>query len=124
LTEFEENLKIFASIVRILGKAPVLMTQPLGVDSEGERRFNAIIRKVAATEGVQLVDLEVELGAHPQWAFLHDNIHLNNVGSAAVGAIIACQLDRNLIRAAKGINVDMIFSKNPPFTLVDCSIEK
>ncbi len=94
LREFENNLKIFVGVVRILGKTPVLMTQPLGVDYEGERLFNAVIRRVAANEAVQLIDLEGELGSHPQWAFLRDNIHLNNVGSAAVGALIACGIHR------------------------------
>ena len=55
---------------------------------------------------MQLVDLQAALGAHPQWAFLRDNIHMNNVGSAAVGAIIACQLDKTVIHAAKGIKAD------------------
>jgi lysophospholipase L1-like esterase len=121
--EFEKNLKIFVSIVRILGKTPVLMTQPLGVDSVGEKRFNAMIRDVAATEAVQLVDLEAALGPHPQWAFLRDNIHMNNVGSAAVGAIIACQLNKTVIHAAKGVNLHDLFSKGPPFNLTNCSIE-
>ena len=100
------------------------MTQPLGVGSDGERHFNAQIRKVAASESVQLVDLEVELGAHPQWAFLRDNIHLNNVGSAAVGAIVACQLDKTLIHTAKGIKPDVLFLRKAPFTLAGCSVER
>ena len=125
LNEFEDNLRIFVGIVKILRKTPVLMTQPLGVDSEGEERFNAVIRKVAAAEGTRLIDLQHGLGPHPKWAFLHDNIHFNNVGSEAVGAIIACQLDRTVIQTAKEIDVDVLFSiKNPAlFTLEDCSIK-
>jgi hypothetical protein len=122
LTDFENNLKVFVSVVRILGKTPVLMTQPLGADSKGERLFNAVIHRVAANETVQLIDLEDGLGSHPQWAFLQDKIHLNNVGSAAVGALIACRLHRTLIQTGKSINLNVLFSENPPFTLEDCSV--
>jgi hypothetical protein len=47
------------------------------------------------------------------------------MGSAAVGAIIACQLDRTVIQTAKEIDVDFLFSIKdpPPFTLEDCSIK-
>ena len=121
LTDFKNNLKIFVSIVRILGKAPVLMTQPLGVYSNGERLFNSVIRRVAANEGVQLIDLEGELGSTPHWAFLQDNIHLNNVGSATVGALIACRIQRTLIQTGESINPNVLFSGIAPFTLQDCS---
>jgi len=100
------------------------MTQPLGVDSKSERLFNAVIRRVAATEAAQLIDLEDELGSNPQWAFLRDNIHLNNLGSAAVGALIACRIQRTLIQTGKSINPNVLFSEKPPFSLEDCSIDR
>ena len=53
LKEFEDNLKIFVGIVKILGKTPVLMLQPLGYLVGGARLFNNMIRNVADTEALQ-----------------------------------------------------------------------
>jgi hypothetical protein len=115
---------IFVGIVRILGKIPVLMTQPLGVESEGQRLFNDMIRSAAGSEAVELIDLDSELGAHSGWAFLSDNLHLNNEGAAAVGANIACRLGSSLIKTETSINLDDLFPKKAPFTLKGCSIHK
>jgi hypothetical protein len=114
LTEFELRIRIFTSIVKTLGKTPVLMTQPLGIDSEGEKRYNAVIRNVAVIEGVPLIDLEAGFGIRPRWAFLHDNIHLNNIGSVAAGGIISCELAKTLVNTRKAINVGVLFSGQAP----------
>jgi lysophospholipase L1-like esterase len=92
VAEYVKNLRIFVSSVRILGKVPVLMTQPLGTDSSEQGRFNDAIRQLAKVEGVALIDLEQGLGPDREWAFFSDNIHMNNSGSASVGAMIATQL--------------------------------
>lgn len=86
---FEQNLRVFVGVVRSLGKEPVLMTQALGIDSRAQSEFNDDIRAVAANLGVLLIDLDARLGGDRSWAFLSDNIHLNNVGSQAVGQIVA-----------------------------------
>jgi hypothetical protein len=56
--KFKENLELFVSIVRTLGKRPILMTQPLGRYSIGQTAFNQIIRDVAQRNQVTLIDLD------------------------------------------------------------------
>jgi lysophospholipase L1-like esterase len=90
--KFRENIEIFVSIVRTLGKRPILMTQPLGNRSNGQDVFNEIIRNVAQRDQVTLVDLDRAIDQERNSAFLYDNIHLNNRGSKFVGELIASSL--------------------------------
>jgi lysophospholipase L1-like esterase len=90
--KFEENLRIFVGITQALGKRPVLMTQPLGVKSRSQELFNDSIRAVAEQLRVPLIDLVHILPEDNSWAFLSDNIHLNNSGSQAIGQIVAREL--------------------------------
>jgi lysophospholipase L1-like esterase len=90
--KFEENLRIFVGITRALGKRPVLMTQPLGVKSRSQEIFNDSVRVVAQQLQVPLIDLVHILPEDNRWAFLSDNIHLNNSGSRAIGQIVAREL--------------------------------
>jgi hypothetical protein len=55
---------------------------------------------------------------------LHDDIHMNNVGSAAVGAIIACQFSKTLAKTDRDININLLFSGDAPFALENCAVEK
>lgn len=89
---YAQNLRLFVGIVRLLGKTPVLMTQPLGRPSVGHEAFNETIRSVAADTRTTLVDLDQQMPLDREWAFFHDKIHFNNRGSIAVGKIIAVSL--------------------------------
>jgi lysophospholipase L1-like esterase len=90
--KFEENLRVFVGITKALGKRPVLMTQPLGVKSYSQEIFNNSIRMVAQKLQVSLIDLVRILPEDSRWAFLSDNIHLNNIGSQAIGQIVAREI--------------------------------
>jgi len=92
LEVFRANLKIFVATVKALGKKPVLMTQALGVSSDEQNDFNAVIREVSGTEKVPVIDLARLLGKDSSWAFLSDGIHLNSAGSSVVGYLVAKQL--------------------------------
>lgn len=86
--QYAENITLFVAIVRALRKEPILMTQALGVESTPQDTFNDITRRVADELDVPLIDIATALGRAPTWAFLSDNIHLNNEGSQAVASII------------------------------------
>jgi lysophospholipase L1-like esterase len=90
--KYKENLQLFVNIVRTLGKRPVLMTQPLGLQSNGQNVFNEIVRDVARRNDVLLIDVDKAVGQLKKQAFLFDNIHLNNTGSEYVGELIASSL--------------------------------
>jgi lysophospholipase L1-like esterase len=90
--KFKQNVELFVNIVRTLGKRPVLMTQPLGLHSNGQDVFNNIIREVAQRDEVTLIDLDNAIGEIRDSAFLFDKIHLNNRGSKFVGGVIASSL--------------------------------
>ncbi len=90
--KFKGNIELFVNIVRTLGKRPVLMTQPLGRPSNGQNVFNEIIRDVGRRNQVTLIDLDRAIDEKRDWAFLYDNIHLNNRGSKFVGELIASSL--------------------------------
>jgi lysophospholipase L1-like esterase len=90
--KFRENVKLFVNIVRTLGKRPVLMTQPLGIHSNGQNVFNDIVRDVARRDEVTLIDLDKAIAEIRNSAFLFDKIHLNNRGSNFVGEVVAASL--------------------------------
>ncbi len=89
---FEQNLRTFIAIAKSLGKRPILVTQPLGVESKAQTIFNDSIRTTAQQQGSLLIDLDAKLTGDRSWAFLPDNIHLSNHGSKAVGQLIAAAL--------------------------------
>ena len=89
VSAFGLNLRIFVAAARALGQVPVLMTQPLGVHSTSHSQFNDEIRRIAAELDVLLVDISKSFGEEARWAFLSDDIHLNDSGSEAVGEIAA-----------------------------------
>ncbi len=89
---YANNLRLFVGIVHLLGKTPVLMTQPLGHRSVGQDDFNALLRSVAAETATSVIDLDQLMATDREWAYLFDKIHFNNRGSAAVGQIIATAL--------------------------------
>ena len=91
---YKENLKTLIAIIRSKDKTPYLMTQPLAKDSKGQSSFNAVVRQVAASEGVRLIDLAAFIDKHPQpeQLFFPDGIHFNNGGSSIAAKYIATEL--------------------------------
>lgn len=86
---FAKNLHVFVAAAHALGIEPLLMTQALGNRDEDHEAFNDIVREVASSENVGLIDLSAALGIEPHWAFLSDDIHFNNKGSIAAANVIA-----------------------------------
>jgi lysophospholipase L1-like esterase len=93
---FADRLKVFVTMVQSFGAQPVLMTQPLaeatnevtpdGADNLNQKRFNQVIRTVAASMNVPLVDLERRLEEHADYitnplTYLYDGIHASDTGS-------------------------------------------
>lgn len=94
VSKFQENLKIFADIVKSKGKVPILMTQPLGKDSKGQDTFNDSIRKIAFQNKILLIDLDLESKkiTEKERLFLSDGIHFNDNGSKWASDYIAAEL--------------------------------
>ncbi len=105
--EYEHRLRAFVGICRSFGIVPVLMTQPSiamrtkltpnWTDLQNQERFNEIIRRVAADEGVLLVDLVAHLSAEvPDWKepnrIFYDGVHVNDAGSEILARHIAQRL--------------------------------
>lgn len=86
--KFQQNLIIFVKVVQSMHKVPVLMTQPLGRQSDLQTRFNDIIRLVCREQNVTLIDLDEVLVDDRTRLFFGDAIHLNNWGSRKVATII------------------------------------
>lgn len=120
---FQKNLQIFIQICKVMEIEPVLMTQPSNfkahlqmkfdnpdspVNEEQKEkykdlypklistfsRFNEIIRDVAKTENVVLIDLE-QLFEFTE-DFFYDEVHFNYKGSEKAAEIIASVLSDNL----------------------------
>jgi hypothetical protein len=106
--EFSASVKTFVSNSRNWGIEPILMTQfsrfyvdDLEIRSEYERspqpltydeyvslyrESNNIVRKIAKSEGVLLIDLEAKIPARPE--FIYDSMHLTSKGSELVAKFI------------------------------------
>jgi hypothetical protein len=106
------SVKTFVSNSRNWGIEPILMTQfsrfyadDLEIRYEYERssqqlRFeeyvnlfregNNIVRNIAKSEGVLLIDLEAEIPARPE--FIYDSMHLTSKGSELAAKIISEKL--------------------------------
>lgn len=93
---FAARLKVFADMVQNFGALPVLMTQPLAeattdltpewADNLNQKRFNEVIRTVAVSMSIPLVDLERRLEDHADYqanplTYLYDGIHASDKGS-------------------------------------------
>lgn len=91
---FKQNLKIFTSTSSALGIVPILMTQPLGFESEEHMAFNKSIRDVSEQNNVLLIDLEKYIPPVAKWAFLPDDIHYSNDGSRYIAFLVAEALGR------------------------------
>ncbi len=91
VTLFENNLKILIGVIRAKEATPILMTQPLGFESEGQNLFNDSIRKISKKFNVHLIDLEKESGkvTDKKNLFFSDGIHFNNHGSKWAADVIS-----------------------------------
>ena len=110
VSKFQENLKIFADIVKAKGKVPILMTQPLGKDSKGQDIFNDSIRKIALQNKISLIDLDLELKkiTEKERLFLSDGIHFNDHGSKWASDYIAAEMISILkIKPSKSMLLDV-----------------
>ncbi len=88
---FENNLKILISVIRTKDATPILMTQPLGFESEGQILFNDSIRKISKKFNVHLIDLDKESKkvSDKKNLFFSDGIHFNNHGSKWAADVIS-----------------------------------
>lgn len=93
---FANNLQIFLQAARVYDIEPIFMTQPLGYFDADHESFNNVIREVASSEDLWLIDMSAGIGDEPHWAFLSDGIHFNNMGSIAASEIIATALSERI----------------------------
>jgi lysophospholipase L1-like esterase len=107
---FEDRLRAFVNLCRAFDIAPILMTQPNRksrneltpdwIDNSDQARFNQVIRDVAASEKVELVDLVAFLDARQQADGLsddmlfYDGIHVTDYGSSLYAEHIAERLSQ------------------------------
>ena len=119
--EYRSNLRSFVALCRADGIRPVLMTQfnrvlereflenpifrpyeeKLGLSAtsvaafcDSYKKMNAVVREVAAEEGVLLIDLDVAVPKSPEW--LYDMVHLHGAGSRLVGEKVFRDLEKGL----------------------------
>jgi lysophospholipase L1-like esterase len=88
---FRSYLRLFSIIVKSLDQSPVLMTQPLGQASTLQERFNAVIREVAFSQDIPVVDLSARFPSDHD-LFLSDKIHFSNKGAITAGNLIASEI--------------------------------
>lgn len=99
---FTQNIRVLVSIIKANDKVPVLMTEPLGKKSEGQDIFNNVIREIANSEKIKLIDLDEAVQKRtttPRDYFLSDFIHFNDEGSILASNIIAESLNTFVISA-------------------------
>jgi lysophospholipase L1-like esterase len=104
---FESRLRSFVRIAKSFGVTPVLMTQPLSssrnaltpewADQGNQDYFNRLIRDVALSEGVMLIDLVQYLHEEvPGWnepmGLFFDGMHVTDEGSRVYATHIAEKL--------------------------------
>ncbi len=111
-TGLERPLRAYVHVARAFGIEPVLMTQPLAsvrtpltpdwADPVNQEIFNHEIRRVAAGEGVVLIDLVRYLFDHVAgWdqpmKILYDGLHVNNFGSRVYAEHISERLAETVL---------------------------
>lgn len=101
---FEERIAAFAKLGDAFGFEMILMTQPSGkpndytpnwVVREHQESFNESIRKVAESEGVQLIDLDQHINSRDdQHLIFYDGIHVTDHGSEVYAKKIVEEIAR------------------------------
>lgn len=111
---FRQQLMLFVHVTRVIGATPVLMTQANRIESDDPfvrdlfrrtrpgldydrwakvyARFNEEIRRVAAIEHIDVVDLAKTIPGTKEYAY--DPVHLTERGSIAAAVEIVRILDR------------------------------
>jgi lysophospholipase L1-like esterase len=110
---YVQRLRAFVRMARAFGIEPVLMTQPAidmrteltpgWVDTGSQAAFNDELRRVAAEEGVVLIDLARYLVENvPGWdeplKVFYDGVHVNDEGSRIYAAHITERLLDTVLR--------------------------
>ncbi len=139
---FRANLESFVRETRARGGHPILATPMVRrrfdkhgvfVDSHGE--YPRVVREVAATEGVPLLEMEdatrvlvrssgvegskslflhFEPGEHPQLpAGLHDDTHLSELGARRIAALAAREMARANLPLVRYLKLDTIVPPAP-----------
>lgn len=114
---YKENLILFVSSVKAMGKTPILMTQLLGQYSAEQEEYNEIVREVANMHSILLIDIEKELKNDAHDLFLSDNIHLNNKGSRAIADTISSFIGAHIFNKAK---LNAVKNKNKLISFDKC----
>tara|TARA_Y100000389_G_C17063770_1_gene318616 strand:- start:51 stop:554 length:504 start_codon:yes stop_codon:yes gene_type:complete len=101
---YVSSLKSFISISRIWNIEPILMTQFNRINNKNEhflkdlkeddikvfieeyKKFNEIIKDVAKSENVSIVDLAKKVPSNEE--YMYDSVHLTENGSKLVGEIL------------------------------------
>lgn len=110
--EYEKSIRTFVQVAKTHNIRVILMTQFNRINLEDEfilsfqtdienfkrrsdlcKRFNSIIRKVATSEQVGLIDLESLVPAKSK--YLYDAVHLNSAGTELVSGIVSEYLQTN-----------------------------
>jgi lysophospholipase L1-like esterase len=104
---YEARLRAFLGIARGFGIVPVLMTQPLATmrnamtpewaDQTAQDVYNDVVRRVARSEQVALIDLANHIAnAVPAWnepnRIFYDGMHVNDAGAAVYAEFISTQM--------------------------------
>jgi len=105
---YEMRVRAFAGVARAFSITPVLMTQPLAgfknnltpqwSDGSEQDRFNAIVRRIAADERIDLIDLagyvrdQVPQSREPE--IFYDGMHVTDAGSRLYAAAVSTELHK------------------------------
>lgn len=118
---FENNLYLLVEVIKTKKSIPILMTQPLGKKSDSQDHFNDVIRKVAKSKNIKLIDLDYESKKLEKrnLLFFSDNIHFNNHGSRWAADIIASNFLKeyypNSVQASASPKCSPLFSNQMNF---------
>jgi lysophospholipase L1-like esterase len=120
---FRARLGIFVEMCRAFGITPVLMTQPLAwtcrnrltpgwADDNSQAAFNEVIREVARTKGVEIIDLadmvarEVGNNIEKAREIFYDGMHVTDYGSRLYAERITPKLSELLRSRGNRVTVD------------------
>jgi hypothetical protein len=127
--EFERKIRGFIAAARTIGATPILCTFSTSHGGRDSRsvpdsvatfmfkynaylsvagwlhtieKFNHILKRIAAQDGILLIDLEKEISGHPD--YFRDFVHFTPLGHATVASVI----QRALIARRRDINQDNV----------------